>query len=98
MLAEKAGHEMDEWCSPPASHPEQHNAGLHSPAPSTQSSEEEQLEMDSGEASVQRESKVVKSKWRWTSSSAIETSPAQEGSSKSHETTHKDSQRKQKLQ
>jgi len=41
ISAEQAGHEMDERCSPPASHPEQDDAGLHSPAQSSQLSEED---------------------------------------------------------
>ncbi|KAI0275774.1 hypothetical protein BC826DRAFT_1114297, partial [Russula brevipes] len=63
ISAEQAGNEMDERHSPPASRPEQDDAGLHSPAQSSQLSEEESsqevLEIAIGKASGQKESKIA---------------------------------------
>ncbi|KAI0288545.1 hypothetical protein BC826DRAFT_971540 [Russula brevipes] len=92
ISAEQAGNEMDEWCSPPASRPEQDDAGLHSPVQSSQLSEEESsqevLEMAVGKASGQKESKIAKAKRRQTSSSATEVPTAKEGSSKPDQSAH----------
>ncbi|KAI0276350.1 hypothetical protein BC826DRAFT_1114143 [Russula brevipes] len=91
ISAEQAGDEMDERCSPPASRPEQDDAGLHSPAQSSQLSEEETsqevLEIAIGKASGQKESKIAKAKRRRTSSSATEVPTAKEGSPKPDQST-----------
>jgi hypothetical protein len=104
MSAEKAGRDTDEQHSPPAGHPEQGDAGLRSPAPSSQLSEDEPsqepLEMASGKAAGQKGSKLAKSKRRRTSSSATETSTAKEGSPTSLQAAQdtEDSQPKRKSQ
>lgn len=103
VSAEKAGHKFDDPRSSLANAPELDDAGLHSPAPSTQLSEEESSqepsERESGNGSVQTGSKIAKSKRRRTSSSATETSSSKKGSSKSQgaEVTE-DSQPKRKSQ
>jgi len=104
ISAEQVGHELDERRSPPASRPEQDDAGLHSPAQSSQLSEaessQEVLEMAVAKASGQKESKIAKAKRRRTSSSATEVPAAKEGSPKSDQAAQdaEDSERKRKSQ
>jgi len=104
ISAEQVDHELDERRSPPASRPEQDDAGLRSPAQSSQLSEaessQEVLEMAVTKASGQKESKIAKAKRRRTSSSATEVPAAKEGSPKSDQAAQdaEDSERKRKSQ